>query len=76
MNSTPRLLRLALALPVCALLTACFQTTEGPALPPDPNAQNVIYGKEPQHAPIPQKDVPADESSLTHKKPDQRIDRP
>lgn len=75
MNSS-RLLRLALALPALALLPACYQTTEGPALPPDPNARNVIYGTEPKPAPIPQKDVPEGESSLTHKKPDQRIDRP
>jgi len=71
-----RLLRLALVLPAAALLSGCFQTTEGPALPPDPNAQNVIYGREPEHAPIPQKAVAEGESSLTHKKPDQRIDRP
>lgn len=70
------LLRLLSAALVLAALAGCQTVREGPAGTPDPNARNEIRGVEPEHAPIPQKDVPAGESSLSHKKPDQRIDRP
>jgi len=61
----------------CALLALSGCTTqEGPTVPTDPNAAPVIRGKEPAPAPIPQKNVPPDASSLDHKNPDQRIDQP
>lgn len=69
--------RLALLVTLALLATAGCRTVEpGPGTPGDPTQQGVIYAREPEHAPIPQKDVPAGESSLSHRKPDQRIDRP
>ena len=66
-----------LLLPALALLLGgCTTVDEGPALPPDPNARNEIRGVLPQPAAIPQKEVPAGQSPLTHTGPDQRIDRP
>ncbi len=72
---------ISVLLPLCALaalclLPGCKTVDEGPALPPDPTAQNEIRGVEPQHAPIPTKNVPEGESSLSHTKGDQRIDQP
>ncbi len=58
------------------LVTGCRTVDEGPSLPPDPNAQNEIRGIVPKPAPIPQKNLSDDESSLRHNKPDQRIDKP
>lgn len=72
-----------LFLPVAGLLAAvllliggCRSVETGPGLPPDPDAQNIIYGQEPQPEKIPQKDVPPGESSLSRRTPDQRIDQP
>ena len=70
-----------LPLPAFAVLTlltfaGCTSVHEGPVIPPDPNQPKQIIGIEPEHAPIPQKEVPPGESPLTHKKPDQRIDQP
>ena len=73
MKPRHHLLLLAAAL---LALAGCRSVDEGPVAPPDPNAKQVIMGKEPEHAPIPQKDVPPGESSLSHKKPDERIDQP
>ena len=58
------------------LATGCRSVSNGPVVPADPNQRPIIYGKEPQHAPIPQKDVPPGESSLQKKAPDTRIDQP
>lgn len=55
-------------------LSACRTVETGPGLPPDPNQRGIIYGTEPEPTNIPQKDVPAGESSLRKKGPDQRID--
>ena len=73
--------RLSLCVAVCVgsslmLATGCRSVSDGPVLPADPNQRAIIYGKEPQHAPIPQKDVPPGESSLEKKAPDTRIDQP
>lgn len=68
------LLRLAgLGLALTAL-SACRSVDTGPSLPPDPNQRGIIYGTEPEPASIPQKDIPAGESSLRKKGPDKRID--
>ncbi len=64
------------ALSLLAILAGCTSVSEGPVNAPDPNQQQQIIGKEPEHAPIPQKDVPPGESPLTHKNPDERIDQP
>jgi len=42
----------------------------------NPNSRPTMMGKEPTPAPIPQKESPADQSSLAHPVPDQRIDKP
>lgn len=65
-----------IALSLLTALAGCTSVSEGPANPPAPNQQQQIIGKEPEHAPIPQKDVPPGESPLTHKNPDERIDQP
>ena len=59
-------------------LSGCRTVEEGPASPPDPNAQGqqILRGREPEHAQIPEKNISEGESSLTHKNPDQRIDQP
>jgi hypothetical protein len=65
-------------LPLVGMLlapTACRTVETGPGLPPDPNQRGVIYGTEPAPASIPQKDIPAGESSLRKKGPDKRIDQ-
>lgn len=69
--------RLALIIAAAAMisLTGC-SVAEGPTVATDPNAKPLIMGQEPEHAPIPQKNVPEGESSLSHKNPDQRIDQP
>ncbi len=61
---------------VCATLslTACWTVETGPGVTPDPDQRGTVYGVEPEHAPIPQKEVPAGESSLRKRGPDQRID--
>lgn len=64
------------ALGAILLSAGCRSVGEGPAMPTDPNRPPVITGKEPEHAPIPQKTVPAGDSSLSHPKPDERIDQP
>lgn len=71
-----RILTVFAALAGGLLLTGCRTVSEGPELPPDPNAQNEIRGVVPKPAPIPQKNLPEGESSLRHNKPDQRIDKP
>ena len=63
---------LGLALPA---LSACRSVDTGPVVPPDPNQRGIIYGTEPEPASIPQKDIPAGESSLRKKGPDKRIDQ-
>jgi hypothetical protein len=73
---SPAFARLLAAAGLLVAVAGCRSVEPGPSLPPDPNAQNVVYGTEPKPASIPQKDVPAGESSLSHRKPDQRIDRP
>ena len=64
------------ALGAILLSAGCRTVDEGPVIPTDPNQRPVIMGKEPEHAPIPQKTIPGGESSLEHKKPDERIDQP
>lgn len=68
-----RLLFVAAAL---SALAACRSVDTGPGTTPDPGQQGVIMGREPQHAPIPQKNVPEGESSLRKTGADQRIDQP
>ena len=68
-------LTLASAIGVLAL-SGCRTVREGPGTQPDPNQRGLIYGTEPEHAPIPQKDVPEGESSLRKRGADQRIDQP
>jgi hypothetical protein len=59
------------------LLTAgCRSVDEGPVAPADPGQKAVIQGTEPAPTPIPQKTVPAGDSPLDHKAPDQPIDQP
>jgi hypothetical protein len=70
----PSLLRVAALGVALSALSACRTVETGPALPPDPNQRGIIYGTEPEPAPIPQKDIPAGESSLRKKGPDKRID--
>lgn len=74
-NPAPRLLAL-LAATTLVVLTGCTTVDEGPVAPTNPNAKPIIQGTEPAPAPIPQKNVPEGESSLSHKNPDQRIDQP
>lgn len=74
-TSFPRLLSCA-ALGAILLSVGCRTVDEGPVIPTNPNQPPVITGQEPKHAPIPQKAVPEGESSLEHKKPDERIDQP
>ena len=76
MNPRRHLLSALLVLSSLAVLAGCTSVSEGPVNPPGPNQQQQIIGKEPEHAPIPQKDVPPGESPLTHKNPDERIDQP
>lgn len=73
MTSSARVLFAAAAL---FALAACRSVDTGPATTPLPGQQGVIMGREPQHAPIPQKNVPEGESSLRKTKPDERIDQP
>lgn len=68
--------RLLFAAAALFALASCRSVDTGPGTMPDPGQQGVIYGKEPQHAPIPQKNVPEGESSLRKTKPDERIDQP
>ena len=74
-NLSVRLLSSA-ALGVVLLSAGCRTVDEGPVIPTNPNQPPVITGQEPKHAPIPQKAVPEGDSSLSHKKPDERIDQP
>lgn len=64
---------LAVTLLLCG---GCRSVETGPGMPPDPDAQSIIYGQEPKPEKIPQKDVPPGESSLSRRTPDQRIDQP
>jgi hypothetical protein len=64
------------ALGVIIFSVGCRTVDEGPVIPTNPNQPPVITGKEPEHAPIPQKTVPEGDSSLSHKTPDERIDQP
>jgi hypothetical protein len=68
--------RLLFAAAALCALSACRSVDTGPGTTPEPGQQGVIYGKEPAHAPIPQKDVPEGESSLRKTGPDERIDKP
>ena len=75
MNTTSSA-RLLFAFAALSALAACRSVDTGPATTPDPGQQGIIYGREPQHAPIPQKNVPEGESSLRKTGPDERIDKP
>jgi len=74
--NTKSLVRLFFAGATLGTLAACRSVETGPATSPNPGQQGVIYGQEPAHAPIPQKSVPAEESSLRKTGPDERIDKP
>ena len=74
-HPTPRFLALIAATALVAL-AGCTTVDEGPVAPTNPNAKPIIQGTEPAPAPIPQKNVPEGESSLSHKNPDQRNDQP
>ena len=71
-----RPLSLLLTLAAIASLSACRTVRDGPGIEPDPNSRGLIYGTEPEHAPIPQKNVPDGESSLRKRGADRRIDQP
>lgn len=75
MKTNLRLVFATLSLGSLLAVTACTSVGEGPANPPSSGNQ-AIMGKEPEPAPIPQKNVPAGDSSLSHKKADERIDQP
>lgn len=53
------------------MFSGCAIVHEGPTRAPGADAP--IIGQEPQHAPIPQKNVPAGESSLRKRGPDQPL---
>lgn len=59
-----RFLRPALVGVALLLLAGCQQVDPGPMLPPDPNAQNSVYVREIQPAPIETKKIPEGKSSL------------
>jgi len=70
-------MRFAAAFAIGAIVAAagCRTVDERAVAPADPRPAPIM-AREPQPAPIPQKPIPAGESSLKHTGPDQRIDRP
>jgi hypothetical protein len=74
--NTRNCFRLVFAAAVLGALAACRTVDEGPSTMPQPGQGGVIMGKEPEPAPIPQKDVPEGQSSLRKTGPDKRIDQP
>jgi|GEM_PF-1389223 len=71
--STFRIVRVVgvMAAGVLGFLSGCA-VTEGP-VNPGPSQPSLIRGKEPEPAPIAQRDVPPGESSLKKTKPDQPL---
>lgn len=71
-----RPLYLAFAVAAITSLSACRTVRDGPGIEPDPNSRGLIYGTEPEHAPIPEKSVREGESTLRKRGADRRIDQP
>lgn len=67
-----RVATLGLAAAIVLLGPAC-SVKEGPAIPGGGGGPATLIGTEPEHAPIPQKDVPPGQSSLRKTGPDRPL---